>query len=239
MTTTARLSALLILLIGSLGSLFASDTPSGFVLLFTSPQQFSTTLGYVQKITFRNVPGQCGKIYIGRSNMNVATLAGVIKVLYPNCGGGIGDEYSIEDKTGADGINANDFYIQGGTYGETVLWDAYRTGVTTAQKLVPVRTGPLPNGAYWEQFMPISGSNPPMAAVVEAYVVPGHVGKISIGNTLSTAPRKVLWPNTGQNISDGYRQTAFNGLNDMRADLFQSLAAVPGEFPLVTVWRRQ
>jgi hypothetical protein len=237
MNNILRLAALLTL---SIGVSVASDTPSGSVYVTGAVQQFSTTLGRVQKITFRNVPGQCGKIYIGRSNMNTTTLEGVIKVLYPNCSGGIGDEYSIEDKSGVDGIQANDFYFKGDVYGEALLWDAYRTGnQNSALLLQPVRTGPLLNGATWEPFMPISGSNPPMAAIVEAYVVPGHVGKIMIGNLYSAAPRKVLWPNTGQNISDGYRQTAFNGLNDFRADLFQLSVLVAGEFPLVTVWRRQ
>lgn len=239
MNNIARLAALLSL---STAALLASDTPSGELTLVGAPQQFSTTLGHVQKLTFRNVPGQCGKIYIGRSNMNTATLAGVIKILYPNCSGGIGDEYTIEDRTGADGINANEFYVAAGLSGETLLWDAYRTGVSAATKLVPYRVGPLLNANGLERFVPVL--NPPVvAAIVEAYVVPGQSGKVNIllpavlGYTGTL--RKTLWPNTGQNISDGYRQLSPLGTNDFRADQFASSAWVPGEFPLVTVWRRQ
>ena len=52
------------------------------------------------KIFFQVIPGLTGKGYVGKSGMVRATLAKVIRVLWPNSGGGFSDSFFLESQTG-------------------------------------------------------------------------------------------------------------------------------------------
>src|SRR5260370_17339740 len=63
------------------------------------------------KILFQVIPGLTGKGYIGKSGMVRATLANVIRVLWPNASGGISDAFLIESQQDADVLNVSSYYI--------------------------------------------------------------------------------------------------------------------------------
>ena len=222
-------------------------------ILSTSPVQFSTSLGMVQSIVFRTIPGYCGKVYIGKSTMNTATLAGVFKVLYPNCSGGIGDEYSLEDRTAADGIDSSVFYIAGDIGGEQISWEAYQTRVTASGTLHLYCSGPAMNytafAPYAAPGCATSGGNPVTGvAVYQVAVVPGMSGKVRVGNGSMlnsysanySKLRKMLWPNSsGTPKTDFFVAYDPSGGNGVWLPSYSTWADVGGEYPLVTAWQRQ
>lgn len=234
------------------GAMFGSSTSSGGnFTMSTTPAQFSTTLGHVQSITFRSVPGYCGKIYIGSSAMNTSTLAGVFKVIYPNCSGGIGDEYKLVDYTATDGIDSGMFYIAGGISGELLTWEAYQTGITASTQMTVYCSGPVTVYGNYSPSAPVcaTASHAPMTNVtgIQVAVVPGMSGKIYVGGASMNPSglvnmKKVLWPNSsGTPATDFWAFFDPLGGNNVWLPSYTTAAdgASWGEYPLVTAWQRQ
>jgi len=73
------------------------------------------------KILFQVIPGLTGKGYIGKSGMVRATLANVVRVLWPNASGGISDDFLIESQQDADVLNLSTYYIDMDVAGEGLL----------------------------------------------------------------------------------------------------------------------
>jgi hypothetical protein len=68
------------------------------------------------------VPGLTGQAYIGTPGMNKATLAGVARVMCPNPGSGVSDQFILEVNNGRDEINLSDYAIDMDITGEGVLF---------------------------------------------------------------------------------------------------------------------
>jgi hypothetical protein len=73
------------------------------------------------KILIQVIPGLSGKAYVGVAGMNRATLAGVIRVLWPNPGGGISDEFFLESSDGSNSLYLSNYYLDMDVAGEGVL----------------------------------------------------------------------------------------------------------------------
>ena len=73
------------------------------------------------KILFQVIPGLTGKGYIGKSGMVRATLANVIRVLWPNPSGGISDSFMIESREDSDVLNVAEYSIDMDVAGEGLL----------------------------------------------------------------------------------------------------------------------
>jgi len=73
------------------------------------------------KILIQVIPGLTGKGYIGKSGMVRATLANVVRVLWPNASGGISDAFFIESQDDADVLNLSAYYIDMDVAGEGLL----------------------------------------------------------------------------------------------------------------------
>ena len=90
-------------------------TPGTPVPLSTDPNQ------RVARIFAQVVPGLTGKGYLGKSNMTRATLAGVIRVLWPNSGGGFSENFMVESADGTDSLNLSEYFIDMDVAGEGLL----------------------------------------------------------------------------------------------------------------------
>ncbi len=73
------------------------------------------------KIFFQVIPGLTGKGYIGKSGMVRATLANVIRVLWPNTAGGFSDSFFLESNQDADSLNLSEYYVDMDVAGEGLL----------------------------------------------------------------------------------------------------------------------
>ena len=73
------------------------------------------------KIFFQVIPGLTGKGYVGKSGMVRATLANVIRVLWPNASGGFSDSFYIESQQDSDVLNLSEYYIDMDVAGEGLL----------------------------------------------------------------------------------------------------------------------
>ena len=73
------------------------------------------------KIYFQVIPGLTGKGYIGKSGMVRATLANVIRVLWPNTSGGFSDSFFLESNQDADSLNLAEYYVDMDVAGEGLL----------------------------------------------------------------------------------------------------------------------
>jgi hypothetical protein len=71
----------------------------------------SDTTLRASKIFFQVIPGLTGKGYIGKGGMVRATLANVIRVLWPNSAGGISDSFFLESQQDSDTLNLSEYYI--------------------------------------------------------------------------------------------------------------------------------
>src|SRR5678815_3685820 len=80
-------------------------TPGTAVPLSTDPNQ------KVAKIFAQVVPGLTGKGYIGKSNLNRSTLAGVARILWPNSGGGFSDSFEIESTSGTNSLVLSEYFV--------------------------------------------------------------------------------------------------------------------------------
>jgi hypothetical protein len=65
----------------------------------------------VAKIFAQVVPGLTGKGYLGKSNLNRSTLAGVIRILWPNAAGGFSDSIFIESSDGANSLVLSEYFV--------------------------------------------------------------------------------------------------------------------------------
>ena len=90
-------------------------TPGTLVPLSADPTLRAT------KIFFQVIPGLTGKGYIGKSGMVRATLAKVIRVLWPNSGGGFSDSFFLESGADSDTLNLAEYYIDMDVAGEGLL----------------------------------------------------------------------------------------------------------------------
>src|SRR5690242_11246633 len=71
----------------------------------------SDTTLRASKIFFQVIPGLTGKGYIGKGGMVRATLANVIRVLWPNSAGGISDSFFLQSQQDSDTLNLSEYYI--------------------------------------------------------------------------------------------------------------------------------
>lgn len=73
------------------------------------------------RLFFQVIPGLTGKTYVGVPGMNKATLAGVIRILWPNSAGGFSETFTVEAQEGTDGIRLVDYVIDADVAGEGLL----------------------------------------------------------------------------------------------------------------------
>jgi len=73
------------------------------------------------KIYFQVIPGLTGKGYIGKSGLVRATLANVIRVLWPNSAGGFSDSFFLESGDDSDVLNLSEYYVDMDVAGEGLL----------------------------------------------------------------------------------------------------------------------
>jgi hypothetical protein len=83
---------------------------------------FSTNTSLrASKIYFQVIPGLTGKGYIGKNGLVRATLANVIRVLWPNSAGGFSDSFFLESQDDSDVLNLSEYYIDMDVAGEGLL----------------------------------------------------------------------------------------------------------------------
>ena len=85
-----------------------------------------TALATDQRVTanrlfFQVIPGLTGKTYVGVPGMNKSTLAGVLRILWPNSAGGFSETFTIDTQNGTDGIRVIDYVIDADVAGEGLL----------------------------------------------------------------------------------------------------------------------
>ena len=90
-------------------------TPGTPVPLSTDPTARAS------KIFFQVIPGLTGKGYIGKSGMVRATLANVMRVLWPNSSGGFSDSFYIQSQQDSDVLNLSEYYVDMDVAGEGLL----------------------------------------------------------------------------------------------------------------------
>jgi hypothetical protein len=90
-------------------------TPGTPVPLSTNPTARAS------KIFFQVIPGLTGKGYIGKTGMVRATLANVVRVLWPNAGGGLSDSFFLESQQDSDTLNLAEYYVDMDVAGEGLL----------------------------------------------------------------------------------------------------------------------
>jgi len=73
------------------------------------------------KIYFQVIPGLTGKGYIGKNGLVRATLANVIRVLWPNSAGGFSDSFFLESQDDFDVLSLAEYYIDMDVAGEGLL----------------------------------------------------------------------------------------------------------------------
>lgn len=175
-------------------------------LLSSAPTRLLTSTDWVSKITVRNIPGQCSKIYIGSSAMNTTTLAGVAKVLYPNCYGGIGEEYEI----GLPGGNSRNLdqrdYFFASDYPVDVLLEIHAEA-TDHHVVVPPKYTIKSAGAACGGGTPAALTLGITDLRLQISSIPGYSGKFRVGNAAFAAASQpdssfagvhsLLFPNTG------------------------------------------
>jgi len=84
--------------------------------------QLSSNTGLrASKIFFQVIPVLTGKGYIGKAGMVRATLANVIRVLWPNSGGGLSDSFFLESQQDSDVLNLSEYYVDMDVAGEGLL----------------------------------------------------------------------------------------------------------------------
>ncbi len=75
----------------------------------------------VSKIYIQVIPGLTGKGYIGKPGMSRASLAGVMRILWPNASGGFSDQFSVESSDGSDALYLSEYAIDMDIAGEGLL----------------------------------------------------------------------------------------------------------------------
>ena len=74
----------------------------------------------VSRLFVQVIPGLTGKGYLGQKGMNKATMAGVVRILWPNSTGGMSDAFEI-DTPNSDLIRLSEYYIDMDVAGEGLL----------------------------------------------------------------------------------------------------------------------
>lgn len=90
-------------------------TPGTVVPLSTDPTKRAS------KIFVQVVPGLTGKGYLGTPGMVRATLAGVVRVLWPNTAGGMSENFLIESSNGTNSLNLSEYVVDMDVAGEGLL----------------------------------------------------------------------------------------------------------------------
>ena len=90
-------------------------TPGTLVPLSTDPTIFVT------KIFAQVVPGLTGKGYLGTHGLVRSTMAGVVRVLWPNTSGGFSENILIEASNGKNGLNLSQYFVDMDVAGEGLL----------------------------------------------------------------------------------------------------------------------
>jgi hypothetical protein len=90
-------------------------TPGTPVPLSTDPNQ------RVARIFAQVVPGLTGKGYLGRSTMIRASLVGVMRILWPNSGGGFSENFMVESADGTDSLFLSEYFVDMDVAGEGLL----------------------------------------------------------------------------------------------------------------------
>ncbi len=90
-------------------------TPGTIVPLSTNPVQ------KVARIYAQVIPGLTGKGYLGKSNLNRSTLAGVARVLWPNSGGGFSDSFEVSSGDGQNSLVLSEYFVDMDVAGEGLL----------------------------------------------------------------------------------------------------------------------
>lgn len=170
------------------------------------------------------------------NSMNISTLANVYKILYPNCSGGIAEEFLISNGA-LRNIESQNFYL---------------AADSTVDALVEVRTeSRFSNwsGAGYRALAsgPIGSASPvavSTAGLIQFSVVPGYSGKIRLGNaTFGGASQPdstysgvlgVLFPNSGNTGQSNARSESRTVTGT--ASQFYIWPEVSGEKVLATVW---
>jgi hypothetical protein len=80
-------------------------TPGTLAPLSTNPNQL------VAKIFVQVVPGLTGKGYLGTTGMVRSTLAGVVRVLWPNTSGGPSENFLIESSDGRNSLPLAKYFV--------------------------------------------------------------------------------------------------------------------------------
>ena len=80
-------------------------TPGTLVPLSTNPNQL------VSRIFVQVVPGLTGKGYLGTAGMVRSTLAGVVRVLWPNTSGGPSENLMIESADGRNSLALSQYFV--------------------------------------------------------------------------------------------------------------------------------
>ena len=89
-------------------------TPGTAVHLATTPTP-------CYRIRVQVIAGLTGKMYLGTSAVNHTTLAGVIKELWPNSGGGVDDEYEVWSDKQNNTLDLSDYWIDAAVAGEGLI----------------------------------------------------------------------------------------------------------------------
>ena len=90
-------------------------TPGTLVPLSTNPDQ------KVSRIFAQVIPGLTGKGYIGKSSLTRATGAGVIRILWPNSGGGFSDSFEVQSTSGTNSLVLSEYFVDMDVAGEGLL----------------------------------------------------------------------------------------------------------------------
>jgi hypothetical protein len=86
-----------------------------------TPQRLAAASTPCSRIRVQVVAGLSGKMYFGTAACNHSTLAGVIKELWPNSGGGISDSYEVWSADGTDSIDLSQYAIDASIAGEGLI----------------------------------------------------------------------------------------------------------------------
>jgi hypothetical protein len=86
-----------------------------------TPIQLATAYTPCNRVRVSVVAGLTGKMYLGTAAVNHSTLAGVIKELWPNSGGGVDDSYEFNSADGTNSLNLADYWIDAAINGEGLI----------------------------------------------------------------------------------------------------------------------
>lgn len=180
------------------------------------------------------VPGGVGKIYIGKSTMNKATLQDVFMVLYPNSVGRWSESfYDVVDHQDKRFYTGN-LYVAADAAGDLL---AGHFGTLTREFDGGLRTydGNVSSTATGSTPNVLGGSAP---SLLRVQTIPGQAGKIRIFDSGAAASQldpayantqQVLWPSTGNySIGEGHSE-AFTLRRSESLDSVRWFPEVSGE----------